>query len=230
MFVISPLMVTGCGGAGGLCDGVKSVAGFVTGFQEGLDNFSEDQYNRLRLDTLDALATTRGIQKQTGSAESGLLADKIETFEGAMVDAGWDVTVALSSAAANRAASALGTPETLTQANVVEAAIIDRCGLPSTVAVSDEPVQTLPGPVIASPTQTDPPTDTIDQASEDESQGRLVATLFGITLSRDKVVCLGRALQDVIDVSSAGANLAQYQGQFQKAFDSCAIDFTVPKE
>jgi hypothetical protein len=35
-------------------------------------------------------------------------------------------------------------------------------------------------------------------------------------------------LQGVVDVSSSNANLAQYQGQFQRAFDQCSIDFTVP--
>lgn len=228
--IAATFTVSSCSAGPGLCDGVRSVAQYVTGFQQGLDNFSEDQYNRLRMDTLDALDTVRSISDMTGTTESALLAGKIEMFVAAMDDSEWDVTVALSSATANRAASALGTPETLGQANVVEAAVIDRCGLPTTVEQSDRTGETLPSPVIPAPTQTDPPTDTIDQASEDESQGRMVATLFGLTLSQDKVVCLGRALQDVTDLSSAGANLAQYQGQFQKAFDSCNIAFTVPKE
>ena len=220
---------TACTSGEGLCDGVKSVSGFVMSFQQGLDNFSEDEYSRLRMDTLDALGTTTRIHDETRSTESALLEQKIKTFEAAMVDAEWDVTVALTSAAANRAASTLGTPETLTQANVVEAAIIDRCGLPTTVEPSDSSGDTLPAPLIPSPTQTDPPTDTIDQESEAAAQGRLVATLFGLTLTRDQVECLGRNLQTITDVSSAGANMAQYQGQFQRAFDDCSIAFTVPR-
>lgn len=221
--------VTSCSSQSDLCSGVKSVAGYVMSFQQGLDNFSENEYTRLRMDTNDALDTTVQIGRETKSAESSLLAEKIRTFQAAMIDADWDVSVALSSAAANRAASTLGTPETLTQANAVEAAIIDRCGLPSTVEPKDGTGDTLPAPVIPSPTQTDPPTDTIDQGSEDAAQGRLVATLFGLTLTQDQVVCLGRGLQTITDVSSAGANLSQYQGQFQKAFDDCNIAFTVPR-
>lgn len=227
--LVAPLVVAGCNNATAFCEGSVSVAGYVTGFQQGLDNFSEDQYNRLRLDTIDALATTEAVSDRTESADPELLAEKIARFQTAMGRADWDVTVAIGSSEANTAASALGTPESLAQANVVEAAVIDACGLPTTLVPSSGSAETLPLPSFAAPTQTDPPTDTIDQASEDESQGRLVATLFSLTLPREKVVCLGRALQDVTDLSAAGANLAQYQGQFQAAFDECSIDFQVPR-
>lgn len=205
------------------------MAGYVTAFQQGLDNFSEDEYSRLRLDTLDALDTSREIARDTKSPDAQQLVDKIATFEKSMSDSNWDVTVALASTPAIQAASALGTPETLAQANVVEAAVIDQCGLPSTVPLDSQPGETLPSPSVPSPNQTDPPTDTINQGSEDEAQGRLVATLFGLTLDRNQVLCLGKALQQITDVSAAGANLAQYQGQFQIAFDSCGIRFTVPR-
>ena len=229
VILVAPLVVAGCSNADAFCDGTVSVAGYVTGFQQGLDNFSEDQYNRLRLDTIDALATIEAVSGSTDSSDPDRLAEKIARFQTAMGRADWDVTVALGSSEANVAASALGTPESLAQSNVVEAAVIDACGLPTTLAPSTGSTDTLPLPSFAPPTQTDPPTDTIDQASEDESQGRLVATLFNLTLSREQVVCLGRALQDVTDLSAAGANLAQYQGQFQAAFDVCSIDFQVPR-
>jgi hypothetical protein len=86
----------------------------------------------------------------------------------------------------------------------------------------------LPSPSIPGPTQTDPPTNTINESSQDNALGAIVASLFQLNLSPAQTSCLGEELQGVVDVSSSSANLAQYQGQFQKAFDACLIDFTVP--
>jgi hypothetical protein len=66
--------------------------------------------------------------------------------------------------------------------------------------------------------------------SEAREAGRLVASVYNLTLSDNDMVCLGSELSDIVDVSGANANLAQYQGQFQKAFDACNINFSVPVE
>jgi hypothetical protein len=44
------------------------------------------------------------------------------------------------------------------------------------------------------------------------------------------VSCIGRELQDIVDVTSATSNADQYVQQYQKAFDTCEIDFQVPTE
>lgn len=200
-------------------------------FSQGLDNFSEDQYEQLRVDSLDVLQTINLVAVSVGAPpEASNLAIKINQFVASMEDSEWDVTIALLTSEAVKAASSLGTSETLSQANVVDAFVISQCGLPSTLAPLDGSLDTLPMPSVPSPLQTDPPASPPNEMSEAREEGRLIASIFGLSLSESEFVCLGTAMSDVIDVSSAGANLAQYQGQFQKAFDACDIVFKVPVE
>ncbi len=232
VFVVSSALVSSCSSdAAQFCKGITSVAGFTTQFSQGLDNFSEDQYSQLRTDT----ERTRNIVNHVAVAhpnnsESSELAKKINVFISAMEKVKWDVSVALSNDEAVSTGTVLGSPETLTQANTVESLLINECGLPSTLAENGQSADTLPGPSIPSPTQTDPPTNTINEQSEESALGYTVATLFHLNISASEASCLGAALQGVVDVSSANANLAQYQSQFQRAFDSCSISFTVPTE
>ena len=218
-------------GSDSLCSQAISVPSFTLRFTQGLDNFSEDQYQALRLQALDALSTVNAVavdEDPPGAASR--LAVTINRFVASMDDVDWDVTLALLSPDAVNAATQLGTPDTLAQANVVDAAVIAQCGLPSTLAPVITAPDTLPFPSIPSPTQTDPPVSPPREQSEATETGRTVATLFGLTLSEDELLCLGTALDDITDVSSGSANLAQYQSQFQKAFDSCDIAFRVPTE
>lgn len=200
-------------------------------FSQGLDNFSEDQYVQLRLDSLDALSTVNAVAVAADAPpEASRLAITINSFVAAMDDVEWDVSIAVLTDDAMEAASRLGTVETLAQANTVDAFVISQCGLPTTLAPITGPVETLPLPSIPSPTQTDPPISPPDDTSEAREEGRIIANVFGLNLSDNQLVCLGEAVSGIVDVSGPNSNLAQYQGQFQKAFDSCNIDFKVPLE
>lgn len=211
------------------CDGISSVAGFTTQFAQGLDNFSENQYSQLRDETENARDAVNHVAvKNVDSVEAAELGKKINVFISSMENVNWDVSLALSDSVASSAAMALGTAESLTQANTVESLLIGECGLPSTIDGNIQSADTLPSPSIPGPTQTDPPTNTINESSQDDALGAIVASLFRLNLSPAQTSCLGKELQGVVDVSSSSANLAQYQGQFQKAFDACLIDFTVP--
>lgn len=223
-------MLAGCvARSSDFCSGVTSVAGFTSLFSQGLDNFSENQYSQLRNETEKTRDIVNHIAiKNVGSAEAAQLAMKINVFISAMEKLNWDVSIALSDDVAASAALSLGTSTSLTEANTVESLLIGECGLPSTSVVTDQTRDTLPSPSIPSPLQTDPPTNTINESSQDDALGAIVASLFRLTLSPAQTSCLGAALQGVVDVSGDNSNLAQYQGQFQKAFDSCSIDFDVP--
>jgi hypothetical protein len=200
-------------------------------FAQGLDNFSEDQYEQLRLDTLDVLETVNDVAVLSDSPdEASKIAIKINQFVTSMDDVDWDVSIALLTNEAVEAASTLGTSETLSQANAVDAFVISQCGLPSTLAPVAGSADSLPSPSIPSPTQTDPPASPPNESSEIREEGRLVAGIFDLSLTDSELDCLGAELANIVDVSGANANLAQYQGQFQKAFDSCSIDFKVPVE
>lgn len=166
--------------------------------------------------------------QNSSSTEAAELARKINVFISSMEEVKWDVSLALSDDDAISSAYALGAAATLTQANTVESLLIGECGLPSTLVNDGQGIDTLPQPSIPSPLQTDPPTNTISDSSQNDALGSMVAALFHLNLSPAQTSCLGASLQGIVDVSSANANLAQYQGQFQKAFDACNIDFRVP--
>jgi hypothetical protein len=224
------IILSACSGSqNSFCSENTSVAGFTSQFSQGLDNFSEGEYSRLRQeaiivrDLVNYLATNN-----SSNVEASELTKKLNIFISSMDELNWDVSVAVLDNAALAAADTLGSAATLTQANTVESLLIGECGLPSTLVAVGQGVDTLPPPSIASPTQTDPPTNTINETSQDDALGVTVAALFGLTLSPAQTSCLGARLQGVVDVSSGTGNLAQYQSQFQKAFDTCSIDFTVP--
>lgn len=223
-------VLVGCGSTEeSLCTSAISVPSYTLRFAQGLDNFSEDQYEQLRLDSLDARETVNGVAVSADPpTEASELAIKINEFVSAMDDVDWDVTIALQSPTAVSAATELGSTETLAQANTVDAFVISQCGLPSTLAPIEGSLDTLPSPVIPSPTQTDPPASPPNDTAEELELGRTVATIFALTLAEQSMSCLGSQLAGITDVSSASANLAQYQGQFQRAFDACDINFKVP--
>ena len=232
LVVAASTVLVGCGSDDeGLCANAISVPSFTTRFSQGLDNFSEDQYEQLRLDSLDATSTVNAVAVSPGApSEAAKLAIRINQFISAMDDSLWDVSLALQSSDAVEAASLLGTSETLSLANVVDAAVIAQCGLPSTLAPLEGVVDTLPSPIVPSPTQTDPPATPPNDESEEMETARIVSNIFALNLPDVQLTCLGAALSGIVDVSSASSNLAQYQGQFQKAFDTCEIDFKVPVE
>jgi hypothetical protein len=142
----------------------------------------------------------------------------------------WDVNRALDIAEANTAALELGSALTLMEANAVEGELINICGMPSTVAPPTDGEVTLPMNSIPSPNATDPTMNTVNDSSELSVIGKMVATQFGLTVSDSEASCLGNSLSDIYDVSGPNANNAQYQSQFQRAFDSCGIVFIVPNQ
>lgn len=216
-----------------LCDSPVSVAGYVLGFSQGLTNLDEDQFLGLRLDTLEvrdtvvALAEDANVDTSTVATELRVLFDEFSTE---MDSYEWNIFDALSWATVREVITEIGSESTLKKANTIEASLIERCGLPESVSISDSTVDTLPFPEIPSPTATDPPTATIDENNEHRVTGEMVGNIFGLTLTDDQVVCLGRELSTIVDATGESADIARYQRQYQAAFDECDIDFTVPVE
>lgn len=225
-------VLAGCTvGAPDACSRAVSVPSFTIRFAQGLDNFSEDQYVELRNQSFAARDTVAGVlAAHPSNPSAAAVLTKLDAFIEAMDKSVWDVSEALSSSEANVAADSLGSATTLAEANQVDALVIEQCGLPSTLAPNSEPPETLPMPWIAPPDQTDMDRPLLEDESETYALGELVGTLFMLTLDSDQVMCLGRELVGVVDRSDATSNSAQYQQQFQVAFDACGIDFTVPVE
>ncbi len=213
-----------------LCGSNISISDYVAGFSQGLDNFSEDRYAQLRTESNSAYErTVNAVTDDSVSAEATAIATKISAFITSMDTVEWDVNRALDIAEAVEAAVDLGSESTLRQANAVEAELVKRCGMPSSVAPPPEGAVTLPMNPIPSPTATDPTTNTVSDISELSVIGKMIANQFGLTVSDSEGACLSTSLSGIYDVSGPETNNAQYQRQFQRAFDACGIVFSVPE-
>jgi hypothetical protein len=213
-----------------LCGSNISISDYVVGFSQGLDNFSEDRYSQLRTESNSAYErTVNAVTDDSVSAEATAIATKISAFITSMDTVEWDVNRALDIAEAVEAAVDLGSELTLRQANAVEAELVKRCGMPSSVAPPTEGEVTLPMNPIPSPTATDPTTNSVSDISELSVIGKMIANQFGLTVSDNEGLCLGTSLSGIYDVSGPETNNAQYQRQFQRAFDACGIVFSVPE-
>lgn len=208
-----------------------SVPSYTSRFLQGLDNFGEDQYENLRVDSTRTRQTVVQILELFPDNKNvANVLQKIDEFIVAMEFVDWDVSLALGNQEANDAADNLGSNTTISEANEIDALVIGLCGLPSTFVPNDQTAETLPMPWIPSPTATEPETNLVDDTSETYALGLVVGTLFQLTLNDEQVQCLGQELVGVVDRSDATANSAQYQSQFQRAFDNCSINFIVPSE
>lgn len=215
------------------CSSKTAIASFTLQFGNGLDNFSEDQYSNLRSSTSDAIQIAKAAESSTNreiSSAASDVHDVLLKFQNRMNQFSWDVSTAVLDSSTNEVASQLATTEILRKANLVESFVIETCGMPTTVDIAQQNGDTLPMPYIAGPTATDPPTNTINENSEDVAIGTTVANLFKLTLIEAQVKCLGNALRGVYDQTTAYSNANEYQAQFQSAFDLCEIDFQVPTE
>ncbi len=232
--VVSLSVLGGCGTRDSLlCESPVSLAGFVVGFDQQLENFDSDQSAGLQPETMEVLlqaellADDESLDVETKAAARNFVA-LVDRFAGAMDDALWDLPTALANETTVAVVAEIGSPATLADANLLESVVIDKCGLPP-IAPSDSGVlPTLPMPSVPSPADTEPPVNTVNEESEARALGTTVGELFSLTLSDRDTVCLGRALSGVYDKTGASSTEEQYLRQFQDAFDRCEIDFVVP--
>lgn len=225
------VVLVACGprASGDLCRGRVSVADWVLQFGQGLANFDDSAATQLEADSLSVLDVVLAARSaERGGKDAAALSEEVADFVAAMNSLDWSVSAALDDAGAISAADALGTEEALRRANVVEAAVLTECGTVPTIVQPSDTAETLPFPSVPSPTATDPDSAPPDEESEARALGTEVGNAFGLTLSDEQVVCLGRSLNGVTDATGAMAGPGQYQSQFQSAFDACGIDFEVP--
>ena len=232
--VVSLSVLGGCGaGDSLLCDSPVSVAGFVVGFDQQLENFDSDQSAGLQPETMEVLlqagliADDASIDAETKTVARDFVA-LVDRFAEAMDEALWDLPTALASEATVAVVAEIGSAATLADANLLESVVIDKCGLPPLAPSDTGVLPTLPMPSVPSPTDTEPPVNTVNEESEARALGTTVGEMFSLTLSDRDTVCLGRALSGVYDRTGASSTEEQYLRQFQDAFDRCEIDFVVP--
>ncbi len=229
--LLLPLAVTSCSFGHSFCSGSTSVATAVGDINAGLtsiDQSSASQFGSELQAVVDVLNEVRHSSSPAKDAASELFT-RFSTLVAALNSVSWDFASASESPKVSDAVDSLTGQEWLQKANSVDAYVITRCGMPSTVAISRDSVDTLPNPSIPAPDATDPPMNTLSPNSDAVATGQMVGNLFGLTLSSSQVLCLGTALQGVVDTSGFGGGVSRYQKQFQAAFDSCRIPFTVPE-
>lgn len=213
-----------------LCSGRVSVADFVVQFGQGMAEFDDSTVLDLQANSvsvLDVLLAARDSDPETKSAAESLSA-KLAAFIAGMNAHDWIISDALDDDAVGRASDALATEDSLRQANTVEALVLRTCPAAVTVAAPEATYDTLPSPSVPSPTATDPPASGQKDASQEYALGQLIGNTFGITMTPVQVQCVGTALSGVTDATGAQAGPGQYSAQYQRAFDDCGVDFTVP--
>lgn len=232
--VALPVVGACSSGEASTCDKSVSVSGYIVDLSQGLDNRAESEYSQFRLDSMDVhdvlahvAGSADGVDDQTRAAAM-IVRDAVGDLEVALDDVTWDLSRASLDPTIIERWQRLITPAMLANANVVEAWIISTCGLPTMATSSGDGPDRLPDPSIPGPTATDPPTSPVDERSEQEALGTVVANLFSLTVSPSQARCLGRELSGVVDTGGAGDDPSRYNAQFQRAFDVCGIDFTVP--
>ena len=211
-----------------LCTGRTSVPDYVLRFGQGLANFDDDTALTLEADSvsvLDVVLAARDHDETREPAEA--LSARIGEFIGVMNSHDWIISEALDDQRAVSAADALGTQETLRDANTVEALVLNTCGVSPTMPAPVDSVETLPPPSFVNPSDTVPDTGIPDDVSDATALGRAIAVQFGLALTQSQVECLGSELQTVSDGTGAMSSPEQYEQQFQAAFDACGIDHKV---
>jgi hypothetical protein len=234
---VAVVALSGCGASGaGECADISSVSGFVINLSIGIDNRAEDQFGQFRNDTLRAhdlvLAVAEGgFDAPPDTMESAaVLAADLGSFIDGMDGVLWDVTQAALDASTYSAWEAASSREALARANMVEAAVIDRCGLPEVVTPEGDGPAVLPFPSVPSPTATDPPTAPIDEDSEALAMGRVLAEIYLLELEADQLLCLGRQMQNFENMVRPDYDDERFLTQFRRAFSNCDIDFVPPEE
>lgn len=234
---MSIALLASCGSAGaGECADISSVSGYIINLSIGIDNRAEDQYAQFRNDTLRAYDLTAAVAEgafdappETMEAAAVLAADLGEFING-MDKVIWDLTQAALDAETYAAWEAASSREALARANMVEASVIDRCGLPEVVAVEGDGPVVLPFPSVPSPTATDPPMSAIDEDSEALAIGRVLAETYLLELDDTQMLCLGRQMQNFENMVSPNYDAERYLSQFRRAFSNCFIEFELPDE
>lgn len=231
------LIAVGCGPTGmGECADISSVSGFVINLSIGIDNRAEDQFGQFRSDSLRAhdlvMAVAEGAFDASTEAmdAASVLGRDLGAFIEGMDEVTWDVTRAALDAETYAAWEAASSREALARANMVEAAVIDRCGLPDVVTPEGDGPAVLPFPSVPSPTATDPPMSPIDEDSEALAMGRVLAEIYLLELDDEQLLCLGRQMQNFENMVRPDYDDERYFTQFRRAFSNCDIDFEPPTE
>lgn len=209
-------------------DSLSLAVGTMSGGVEGLSDQVEGELDSNISDGL-VLLDSVGVEAPSGLATpiaslKRLLSDARSAFDA--VD--WNLSAAQTSPRVQAAVTEFSADEVVSDVASVTDYVNTICRSGDSIDSSGDGLGTLPTPTVVTPPITDPPTGVVDNGSDARAIGTEVANTFGITATDAQVVCLGTKLQDVVDTSGASSSSAEYNRQFQAAFDACGIKFTIP--
>jgi hypothetical protein len=214
-----------------VCGRRTSLASVTGVLSQGLDAVAAESAGALRLDIIanqNILNAARiGAPEGVATAIDEVLR-AYATVEEALDLVDWDLAVAASDAGVQQAVEVVTGGAALTASATVESYLFTNCGAPldassDVVAPASLPPSTQLGTDVTDP-ETAPPV--VD--SELAALGRLIGNSFQLTLSADEATCLGEEVSKVVDYSDQSSSAEQYFSQYQRAFDTCGIDFVVP--
>lgn len=214
-----------------LCAPTQSVGVVASAIAVGQYQFDEtDGGATLRLAVLSSLSQLEIVADKAPTdlgEQSVIVKEYFERFLDASDDLLWDDVSMSSDVRIDDVVSGLNSDIGVYATTAVDSYIVSECADGNPNGFDPDPgLPTLPPPPISSPTATDPPIEMLDVDNEARALGETIAALFGLEIESEVALCLGRALSEVADTS--GQSSAEYQAQFQIAFDACGLEYTIP--
>lgn len=227
-----PVLLTACSTTqDALCGPDQSIGIVASAIAVGQYEFDEtDGGATLRLSvsaSLNQLETVIDDATEELSAQAIIVKEYFESFLNTSDELLWDDSLMSSDVRIDAVVVGLNSDEGVYATTAVDSYIAGECDDGSYSGLGEDPgLPTLPPPPISSPTATDPPIEMLDVDNEARALGETIAALFGLEVESEVALCLGRSLSEVADRS--GQSSAEYQAQFQVAFDACGLDYTIP--
>ncbi len=214
-----------------LCGPEESVGEVASAIAIGQYEFDEtDGGASLRLAVSAALNQLEMVADETTAelaAQATAVKGYFESFLNVADELLWDDSLMTSDVRIDSVVAGLNSDDGVFATTAVDSYIAGECDEQLSGSLgSDAGLPTLPPPPISAPTATDPPIEMLDVDNEARALGETIAALFGLEVESEVALCLGRSLSEVADRS--GQSSAEYQAQFQVAFDACGLDYTIP--
>ena len=232
--MLAPLVFTGCGSADNdaLCGPSRSVGAVASVIAIGAFEFDEtDGGSSLRLEVLSALSQLEVVVDNAEPdlvSQAEILKRDFERFLDVADELNWDDIAMSNDVVIDDVGVDLNSDAGVYATSAVDSYISGECKFENGESVTDNPaLPTLPAPAIPSPTATDPPMEMVDGDEEARALGETIAALFGLELTPDLSMCLGKTMSEIPDGTTT-ASPSEYQAQFQRAFDACGIEFQIP--
>lgn len=216
-----------------LCGPSNSIGVIASAIAVGQYEFDEmDGGTSLRIDVLTAIGQLAIVVDDGGqdlAAQAQLLNVEFQKFLDIADSLEWNDTLMSSDLRIDAVIVVLNSDSGVFATTAVDSYIAAECGRnDGGVDSGGAGLPTLPSPAISAPTATDPPMEMPNDNADAQAIGETVAALFGLQLPAEVALCLGQTLSAMSDVTAGNATSAEYQAQFQLAFDLCRIDFQIP--